>query len=72
MAGSTWDLSCEFLSPRTFAKGPSTQYLGPFRGYMGVYEPLSKLLVSPLIAPIVVHYIILYITPLKEFRLKLI
>ena len=32
------------------------------------YEPLSKLLVSPLRTPIVVPYIIPYITPFKEFR----
>ena len=31
-------------------------------------EPLSKLLVSPLITLIVVPYIIPYITPFKEFR----
>ena len=34
------------------------------------HEPLSKLLVSPLISPIVVSYIIPYITSLKEFRLQ--
>ena len=33
------------------------------------YEPLSKLLVSPLITIIVVPYIIPYITLFKEFRL---
>ena len=33
------------------------------------YEPLSKLLVSPLTTPIVLPYIIPYITPFKEFRL---
>ena len=34
-------------------------------------EPLSKLLVYPLITAIVVPYIIRYITPFKEFRLWL-
>ena len=33
------------------------------------YELLSKLLVSPLIRPIIVHYIIPCITAFKEFRL---
>ena len=32
-------------------------------------EPLSKLLVAPLISPIVILYIIPYISPFKEFRL---
>ena len=36
------------------------------------YEPLSKLLASPLITPIVPPYIITHNTPFKEFRLKLI
>ena len=36
------------------------------------YELLSKLLVSPLIATIVVLYIIPYITPFKEFRIRLV
>ena len=35
-------------------------------------ELQSKLLESPLITPIVVCYIIPYITPFKEFRLQLI
>ena len=32
------------------------------------YEPLSKLLVSPLTSPIVVPSIIPYMTPFEEFR----
>ena len=48
--------------------------MGPFRvqglGFVvdrmsGLYELLSKLLVSPLITPIVVPYIIPYLNPLK-------
>ena len=34
------------------------------------YELQSKLLVSRLICPIVVHHIIPYIAPFKEFRLS--
>ena len=42
----------------------------PLQATVITYEPLSKLLVSPLTAPIVVPYIIPYIiTPFKEFRL---
>ena len=33
------------------------------------FEPLSKLLVSPLTTPNIVPYIIPYITPFKELRL---
>ena len=36
------------------------------------YGPMSKLLVSPSITPIVFPYIIRYIVPFKEFRLQLI
>ena len=36
-----------------------------------LYEPLSKLPVSPLITPIVVHYITPDRSPFKEFRLLL-
>ena len=36
------------------------------------YEPLSTLLVSPLITLMIILYIIPYITPFKEFRLWLI
>ena len=38
-------------------------------GLQGLHELKSKLLVCPLIAPIVLHYLIPYITPLKEFSL---
>ena len=38
----------------------------------GLYEPLSKLPASPLMAPILVPYIIFYITPVKVFRQWLI
>ena len=34
-----------------------------------VCEPLSKLLVSPLMTPTIVPYMIPYITPFEEFRL---
>ena len=38
-------------------------------GSGSMYEPQSKLLASPLLSPIIVPNIILYITPFKEFRL---
>ena len=42
------------------------------KGIESLYEPWSKLLVSPLIAPLVVLYTILYNTLFKQFRLWLI
>ena len=49
--------------PKESLQGPSDQPLS------GHFEPKSKLLVSILIFPKVVSYIIPYITPFKEFRL---
>ena len=49
--------------PKESLQGPSDQPL------FGHFEPKSKLLVSLLIFPKVVSYIIPHITPFKEFRL---
>ena len=50
---------------------PATARLGPLprkSSWAQEYEPLSELLLSPLITPVIVRFI----TPFQEFRLQLI
>ena len=54
---------------RSYSRLGALQYP---RAELLMYEPESKLLVSPLISPIMLPDMIPYITPSKEFRIWLI